>query len=810
MATKTYYVGAETGIVRRLDNEILPWVDISVPAAGGIFKDVATLPDLPDFVIVVGTNNKVYKSSNAGSTWTASTGTITGLPGTITWNQISVVDEYVVAIAGDNGYVALSNNGGSSFTVTPSLPTTGGSADPGFSVKSIHFITDQIGVVATNDVNGAKVWKTVNAGTTWTLLNSGTHIGGPGTTTDANGIFLSPNQTYITLGTPEGVWNSSDSGASFSQVLNLTLTPGGGLRLWAYNENHIWFGAQDNQLWKSTNNNGSFFFVVQNHDPTLGPFTAFHFWNPAEGYLNGGAGVSRINSTDDSGFNYTTSENFIQVNAIYTGFAEDCYKLTSCDEEAYPSLDNVKPDAGVDLDSVIGQVINAELSSTNDRPFTFTGCYTVSRQLDKPCDITPGVYYLVTDYTAIGDCGEFEITSECPVNLPLTVVGNTEIFQISVQNNSAADQDFNISLTSCGTSGLSIVTPLPVLIPAGTTAVIDLEYTPTVAEQGTCQIVVTGPCTTQTCSVCYESVVIPACPHFNICITGPTCAPDCIKPGEVISFNLGGSITLSAYPTTVTFNVINQATHQQVYTVSYPVTSDADLDDILINLVAGDPGKYCAEVCIPGCNTKRVLCFDVCQPFDIYKDSCNHWHVHRPGKCLIEEFIVSVYELGNEKNPIVKDVVWDISQDNTFEFVFKNDGIYIFEMKDPDTGEVVYSFSAFETCGIQKCFQILMDKIMCSCSDPCCKRCDGSAKEHKEFARMTLNQLMPLYFTYLGMARRNELYTVGMKLISDEQGSFLHDASKTLDKIRDIIMDCGCLCPEEKNTASNRGGCSTC
>lgn len=810
MATKTYYVGDEPGIVRRLDNATLPWVDVSVPAVSGIFNDVGTLEGLPDFVIVIGNSNQVYRSSNSGSAWISSTGNITGLSASHKWHKMSVVGDDFIAIGGDQGYVALSNNGGSSFTITTSLPTTGGSADPDFVVKSVHFLTNLIGVVSTTNSSGVQVWKTVNGGTSWTLLNSGAYIGS-GSATDQNGIFISDDQVYITLGTPEGVWNSSNSGTSFTLVLNIGVnTPTGGLRLWAYNGNHIWFGAANNQLWKSTNNNGSIFFVVQTYDVLFSGFSAFHFWNPASGFLNGGPSNTRINSTTDSGFGYALSETFIHVNAIYTGFAEDCYTLTSCDEDAYPSIENVRPDVGVDLDAVLGQVINANVSSTGDQPFTFDGCYTVARQVSKPCDLTPGVYYVVNSLTEIGDCGDFEILSVCPIPLPLTVIGNTEMFQIEVQNNSAAEQDFNFSLASCATSGLSIVTVSPVTIPAGATALIDLEYTPTVAEEGTCQIVVAGPCTTQTCNVCYKSIAIPACPHFNICITGPTCAPDCIKPGDVISFNLGGTITLSAYPTIVTFTVKNQATLEVVYTVQYQVTSDLELDAILINLVAGDPGKYCAEVCLPGCNTKRVLCFDVCEPFDIYKDSCNKWHVHRPAKCMIEEFIVSVYEFGDKAHPIVDDEVWDISQDNTFEFQFKNDGIYVFEMKDPDTGEVVYSFSAFETFGIQSCFKILMDKIMCSCSDPCCKKCDGSAKEHKEFARMTLNMLMPLYFTYLGMARRNELYTVGMKLIQDDQGDFLHSASNTLEKIRDIIMDCGCLCPEQKNTASNRGDCKTC
>jgi photosystem II stability/assembly factor-like uncharacterized protein len=298
------------------------------------------------------------------------------------------------------------------------------------------------------------------------------------------------------------------------------------------------------------------------------------------------------------------------------------------------------------------------------------------------------------------------------------------------------------------------------------------------------------------------------CPHFNIDITGPSCAPDCIQPGSIVQFDLGGSISSIVYPTTISFKVYNKATDQEVFNAEYPVADDDKLNAIIINFIAPEPGSYCSYVSFPGCNTIKALCFDVCEPFDIYKDECNKWHVHRPEQSSRTEFLVDLRELEGEY--LITDQLWDTDQDNTFEFELTGDGIYIFEMKDVDTGEVIYSFSSFETCSLQECYMIMMDKIMCSCSDPCCKKCTGVPDQHREFARMTLNKLVPLYLTYLGMARRNELYTTGMKLISDEQICFLHDANQVLGKILEIIEDCGCLCPEQKNTASNRGGCTSC
>ena len=304
-----------------------------------------------------------------------------------------------------------------------------------------------------------------------------------------------------------------------------------------------------------------------------------------------------------------------------------------------------------------------------------------------------------------------------------------------------------------------------------------------------------------------DELPVLACPHFNIDITGPSCAPDCISPGSIVQFDLGGNITPSVYPTTIHFTV-KDALQEVIFEADYDVADDDELDAVVINFIAPGPGHYCAEVSLPGCNTLRVLCFDVCEPFDIYKDECNKWHVHRPSQSSQTLFLVNLFAL--EGDSIITEQLWDTEQNNTFPIELPGDGIYIFEMRDPDTKDLIYSFSAFETCSLQECYMILMDKIMCSCSDPCCKKCTDDARQQIEFARITLNKLVPLYMMYLGMARRNELYTVGMKLISDEQQCFLHDANQVWDKILEIIEDCGCLCPEQKNTASNRGGCTTC
>lgn len=450
------------------------------------------------------------------------------------------------------------------------------------------------------------------------------------------------------------------------------------------------------------------------------------------------------------------------------------------------------------LDGFIGtgDVVNVALKGIN---VTDDGADTISPSEVFGIDVR-------SIWTEVVECPDLSVTG--PINFGTIIVGETGSESVTITNNGDIDEELTFSLSGCSPD-ISIITPSPSILGGGHDLVVELEYSPTQNEIGECVLNITNSCgLVIPVNICFASATIPSCPHFKIDITGPSCAPDCIAPGSVVQFDLGGNISPEVYPTTVHFSVYNSATTEVIFEAEYPVQDDAELDAIIVNFVAPAPGHYCSEVCLPGCNTKRILCFDVCEPFDIYKDECFKWHVHRPSGSTHTEFLVNVFVL--EGDSIITEQLWDTDQNNTFEFEVPTDGIYIFEMRDPDTKDLIYSFSAFETCSLQECYMILMDKIMCSCFDPCCKKCTDEVKQQMEFARMTLNRLVPLYMMYLGMARRNELYTVGMKLISNEQNCFLHDANQVLDKILEIIEDCGCLCPEQKNTASNRGGCTTC
>jgi hypothetical protein len=319
---------------------------------------------------------------------------------------------------------------------------------------------------------------------------------------------------------------------------------------------------------------------------------------------------------------------------------------------------------------------------------------------------------------------------------------------------------------------------------------------------------VTGPCSSGSIDIPFLGIEVPECPHYEISIEGPSCAPDCIQPGTAIVFDIGGTLSASVYPTIVTFNVYNEADNSLIYSQSWTVNNDTELDAISVTMIAPEPGSYYAEICIPGCNSIRRLNFTVCEPFDIYKDSCNHWHVHRPWNDNRTDYIVNISEL--EGDALVVDTLWDTSQEETFAFEVPGDGIYIFTMSDPVTGAVIYSFAAFETCDLLECWKNLMERIMCSCADPCCKKCSGSAQAEREFARMTLNKLVPLFTQYLAIAKHWNVSTYGLNFVDEDRMCFLMKANQLFDRIQDLTSDCGCKCNEQSTTATSRGDCSTC
>lgn len=471
-----------------------------------------------------------------------------------------------------------------------------------------------------------------------------------------------------------------------------------------------------------------------------------------------------------------------------------CYDLISCNPSSYPDILEVTPfDPSVDLAGNLGSVVTNVNGAANE-------CYTV--QLADTCSAPT----IINSLTALGNCADYSLIS--PIIVPSTTAGTCTSFQIPVQNNSSTAHDFTLFLPC---ANFNLITAGTQTIPAGTVFYYDAEYCPPagVVESGTCTYNVEGPCGFKDGEICYKSFDVPACDYFDICITDrDDCKPDCIEVGTAVPINISGTIDPAKYPITITLNVYDKATNASIFLQNYVVNDDTELNALNPIITPTYAGTFCAELCIPGCDNKVIFCFDVCDPFGVYKDDCDKWHIHRPHGCGTQKYKVTVTELEGED--VVTDDIWDAALDSTYEFAVPGDGIYLVSMHDYITGEKIYEFAIFETCAIERCFKILMDKIMCSCADPCCNKCNGTPQQEVEFARMTLNKLNPLYFTYFGMAHKYRIDSEGLSFIPQDTMCFLYTASQVYDKINELLETCDCLCKEETSTKSSTGGCTSC
>jgi len=789
---KIYTVTKGNGMYVSTDGTIFN----SIPDATFVNRNsVMSMPGNNDFVVVGGSSQlandfpEILYSNDSGTTWSIPIGnwnTTPGawgaVPGTQNAYKVFWLDANTCFIGGTNATIARSINGGLTFNLAnkpetaPAVPDTG-------DIKGIYFTTLLIGYITC----GKNIYKTIDGGVTWTYLNGGVPLALAGAS-ENRAIYADATGQFITVLCGLGIARSTDFGVTFPTVY----TTVGSLKNMRFRTaTQGWAIGDTNERLITTDGGATWTLLAPVGPPSLN--NTIHFYTNLLGfYANNNNLLTSIDGAVNGVVVFTPVEG--DINDIWVdGSPTPTFNLTPCDPGCAPEILCAIEGPGVDLLSNIGNVIKFDGSQC---------CFTVSAGVE---DCVPTYTVLVIDSVIGPDCVPF--TSVLTTPFPTTFVGDTSNGQITITNNSATAQDFTFSIGACSL-GITATTVPPINILPGGTGVIDLEYTPTVGQNGTCFITVSSACGSIIIGVPFLGIEIPECPHFQISITGPSCAPDCIQPGTAIVFDLGGTITLSVYPTEVIFSIINDVDNTVYYSTSYIVNSDAELDAIQITVVAPPPGQYHAEVCLPGCNSKRILSFTVCEPFDIYKDECRKYHVHRPWNDNRSEYLVNVTAL--EGDVIVADTLWTSDEEPIFNFEVPGDGIYIFYMKDPETGDVLYTFAVFENCDLMMCWKSLMEKIMCSCSDPCCKKCSGTAQKEMEFARITLNKLVPLFMTYFGIAKQWELDSMGMNLISPDQMCFLFKANQLLTKIQELTSSCGCKCNEDLSTASSRGDCLSC
>ena len=202
--------------------------------------------------------NGLYKSTNAGATWTKM-----GLTG-ITYGRNILVDptnSNRVIVATNSG-VFLSTDGGSSFTKT---------LDQGITYQILYKVSNSNIVYAStsNDVDSF-IYKSTDGGENWTLKRTLTGVKKTLmaiTAADSNYLYLLGANTTGDLNGFKGVYLSTDSGETFS-IKNSTTNilesfQSGydlGLAVSQTNKNVVYTGCLN--VWKSTDGGGT--FVKQN------------------------------------------------------------------------------------------------------------------------------------------------------------------------------------------------------------------------------------------------------------------------------------------------------------------------------------------------------------------------------------------------------------------------------------------------------------------------------------------------------------------------------------------------------------------
>lgn len=325
---RTYYCGG-LGLVKRLDDFIGPWIDLSIPGVKVLY-DIETDPLDGDHVVVVGEAGRIFVSTNAGSTWDIPTGNYNAFTPIPNFYEVFFTDSNTIYVVGGGGACVVSLDGGLTFNSTASLPTPTGLYLPaGGDAFCVHFPTPLMGVVGFQD----KIFKTIDGGATWIYTNGGLPVNTPQGPLHFRGIELSSNGLTITAWGESCVYRSTDGGLSYLLVLDFIYVGFSGRpgeHLTWINDNTLWGTTRQNEIFKSINA-GSSWTSLRTPDTSsidIARIRAAHFYDNTNGFYSVN---NEIFSTADSGATGTLSDSQQQeIWAVWTHLGQPCYLLTPC------------------------------------------------------------------------------------------------------------------------------------------------------------------------------------------------------------------------------------------------------------------------------------------------------------------------------------------------------------------------------------------------------------------------------------------------------------------------------------------------
>jgi hypothetical protein len=415
---KTYAVGNLNSITR-LDNHTGPWIELDSPGeATSLWRDVMTNPFDENNVFVVGTsrhkltlgNTSILTSNDAGVTWNVPGGTWLSVS---YFYEVWCVDENIIWATASDGKVVRSIDGGATFDLVPAI--VGGGVYP--QTAGIHALDDQVAVVLGSPSESVTqselyVWKTIDGGTTWVTLNGGVTLDPIGLSSDtgnANGIWMSPDQQKIVVGTGYYQYISLDGGVTFTDVIashdrsgmHFTWFP-------SFSPNPQYFrhvGGVAFMVTESTDYGISFQTIRSINAPfndTPVTIRGAHFYAPYDGYYTINNQIFLTNDGADTGtISYDSLVSGRIYEAVWTSVEippyVPCFELTDCAGIALPIFTQT------DLTEQDGLVITLADETNHE----IEGCWLVTAtDITCPDTVSVAVYKCYEDCEDCLPCPE--------------------------------------------------------------------------------------------------------------------------------------------------------------------------------------------------------------------------------------------------------------------------------------------------------------------------------------------------------------------------------------------------------------------
>ncbi|WP_338732070.1 T9SS type A sorting domain-containing protein [Mangrovimonas cancribranchiae] len=373
------WVATNSGVYKSLDAGTT-WTN----TLSGNIKDIKLKPGDPSTIYAV-SSSVFYKSTNGGDSFSSVIGQ--GLPFTSSRLVIDVTPAnsnvvYVLSADGNNAFGGLfkSTSSGTSFTETASQATVG---DIFESTQAWYDMAMAVSDVNENEVyvGVLNIWKTTNSGTSFTKLNYWNAPFSAGYThADIHLLRFFNGELYA--GTDGGFYKSSDSGANFTDLTEgMQISQFYKIAVSKQTSDKMVGGLQDNGGHALNNNQWQNYYGADGMDTAIDPanpdmyygFTQFggslNVSNSAGGGLN-----AQINSPDSEQGNWVTPLVMNSESELYAGFSS-LYKLCGS------SWQVVSPSFGENIDKLeiddlnpdnIYIAINSSLRKSTNRGVSFS------------------------------------------------------------------------------------------------------------------------------------------------------------------------------------------------------------------------------------------------------------------------------------------------------------------------------------------------------------------------------------------------------------------------------------------------------